>query len=80
MVSTPELFINNSPISPMTSTPVKKQSAQKSQCMFTHILEVKKETAYRQVGSAKSKCKAITFGNTLWALKKKRKGNSKIDE
>ena len=49
-------------------------------CMFTNILEVKKKTTYRQVGAAKSKRKAIEFRNTPWALKQKRKGNSKIDE
>ena len=37
MVSTPEGFTNNSPISPMTSSPVKKPSAQKSLCMFTNV-------------------------------------------
>ena len=42
MVSTPEGFTNNSPISPRTSTPVKKPSAQKSLCMFTKVLDVKK--------------------------------------
>ena len=47
--------------------------------MFTNILEVKK-TAYCQVGAAKYKRKAIKFGNTRWALKQKRKGNSKINE
>ena len=48
--------------------------------MFTNILEVKKKTAYRQVGAAKSKRKAIKFGNIPWAFKQNRKGNSKIDE
>ena len=47
--------------------------------MFTNALEVKK-TAYRRVGAAKSKRKEIKFGNTPWALKQKRKGNSKINE
>ena len=42
MASTPEGFTNNSPISPRTSTPVKKPSARKSLCMFTNVLEVKK--------------------------------------
>ena len=79
MVYTPEVFTDNSPISPRTSTPVKKPSAQKSLCMFTNVLKGKK-TAYCQVGAAKSKRKAIKFGNKPWALKKKRKGNSKIDE
>ena len=48
MVSTPEGFTDNSPISTMTSTPVKKPSAQKSLCIFTNILKVKKRTTYRQ--------------------------------
>ena len=47
--------------------------------MFTNIFLVKK-TSYRRVGAAKSKRKAIKFGNKPWALKPKRKGNSKIDE
>ena len=38
MVSTPEGFTKNSPLSPMTSTPVKKPIFQKSLCMFTNIL------------------------------------------
>ena len=42
MVSTPEGFIDNSPIFPMTLTPVKKPNARKSLCMFTKILDVKK--------------------------------------
>ena len=63
MVSTNEVFTNNSPISPRVSRPVKKPSAQKSLCMFTNILEVKKKTAYCRVGAAKSKRKAIKFGN-----------------
>ena len=41
MVSTPEGFTDNIPISPITSTPIKKLSAQKSLCLFTNILEVK---------------------------------------
>ena len=63
----------------MTSTPVKKPRAQKSLCLFTNILDVKK-TSTRQVGAAKSKLKAIEYGTTPWELKQKRKGNSKIDE
>ena len=47
--------------------------------MFTNVLEVKKKTDYRQVGAAQSKRKAIKYGNTPWALKQKRKGNSNID-
>ena len=64
----------------MNPTPVKKPSARKSLCMFTNILYVNKKTDYRQVGAAKSKRKAIKYGNTPFAFKKKRKGQSKISE
>ena len=63
MVSTHEVFTDNIPIYPRTSTPVKKPSAQISLCMFTNVLDVKKN-AYRQVGADKSKRKAIKYGNT----------------
>ena len=42
MFSTPGGFTNNSPMSPMTSIPVKKPSAIRSLCLFTNILYVKK--------------------------------------
>ena len=42
MVYALEGFTENSPISPSTSTPVKKPSARKSLSMFTNILDVKK--------------------------------------
>ena len=70
MVSTPEVFTNNSPISPMTLSPVKKISARKSLCVFTNVLDINKKTAYRRVGSDKSKYKAIKYGNTPWSFKK----------
>ena len=57
MVSTPERFTDNSPISPMTSSPVKKPIARKSLCLFTNVLDTNKKTAYYQVGAAKSKLK-----------------------
>ena len=34
----------------------------------------------RRFGDSKSKRKAVKYGNTPWALKQKRKLNSKIDE
>ena len=37
MVSNPEEFTDNSLISPMTLTPIKKPSARKSLCLFTNI-------------------------------------------
>ena len=47
MVSTPEAFNDNSPISHMTPTPVNKPSAGKLLCIFTKILDAKKKTATR---------------------------------
>ena len=61
MVSTPEGFTDNSLISPMTSTPVKKPSAKKSLCLFTNMLEVRKAATHR-FGAAKSKRKALKYG------------------
>ena len=43
MVSTPEGFIDNSPISPMNPTTVNKPSARKSLCMFTNVLDANKK-------------------------------------
>ena len=63
MVSTPEVFTGDSPIYPMTSTPIKKPRAQKLMCLFTNILDVKDKTATHQVGAAKSRRKQIEFGN-----------------
>ena len=61
MVSTPEGFTYNIPIYPMKSTPVKKPRAQKSLCRFTNILAVKKKTATRWIGAAKSKQNPLNF-------------------
>ena len=53
MVYTNDVFTNKIPRSPMAPTPVKKPSARKSQCLFTNILDVKKETALHRVGDYK---------------------------
>ena len=45
MDSTPEGLTEDSPIFPMTSTPVKKASAKKSLCLLTNILGEKKKSA-----------------------------------
>ena len=75
MIFTPKGFTDNSPISPMKLTPVKKPSARKSLCLFTNILNVKNKTATRRVRDAKSKRKAIRYVTTPWAFKSKLKGN-----
>ena len=47
MMYTPEGFIDNSPVSTIIPTPVKKSSTKKSLCIFTNILDVKKRTYIR---------------------------------
>ena len=66
MVLTPEEVTYDSPNLSMISTPVKKPSARKSLCLFTIILNVKKKTEKRRVGSTKSKHRATKVGNSLW--------------
>ena len=39
---------------------------------------MRKKTAYRQVGAAKSKRKAIKYGNTRLELKQKKRGIQKL--
>ena len=41
---------------------------------------MRKKPATCRFGASKSKRKSIKYGTTQWALKQKRKGNSKIDE
>ena len=53
MVSTPEVFTNNNPRYTMTPPTLNKPTARRSLFLFTHILNVKKKTAKRQVGAAK---------------------------
>ena len=65
MVSTPEVFYDNSPRSPMDPPTLKKPSSRKSLCLFTNILVMKNKTAILRVGAAKSKRKAIKAGTTL---------------
>ena len=66
MVSTTEEVTDDSPSLPMISTPFKKPRASKSLCLFTNIFDVKKKTAKRRVGAAKSKHIAIKVVNILW--------------
>ena len=53
IVSTPEIFTDNSPNMPMISTTVKKPSSRKSLFLFTKILDVKKKTTKRRIGDPK---------------------------
>ena len=73
LLSTPEVFTDNSPNVHMPSTPVNKPSASKSLFLFTNILYVKPKTVKRHFVAAKSKRKAMKVGNSLWT-KKNEKG------
>ena len=53
MVSTPEIFTDNSPISTGPTMIVKHFSSRKSLYLFTEVLDVKKKIAVRWVGAAK---------------------------
>ena len=63
MVSTSEEVIDDIPSLPMTSTQVKKSSASWSLRLFTNICDVKKKTAKRCVGAAKSKLRSMKVGS-----------------
>ena len=77
MVLIPEGVTYDSPNLHMTSTPFKKPSARKSLCLFTKILNVKKKTAKRRVGAAKSKPRAMEVGNICGPIKQNKKGLQK---
>ena len=80
MISTPEGFTYNIRRYPMNQTPVNKPSTRKSLRIFTNILDVKNKTAIYQVRDSNSKRKAIKVGSTIWAMKTKRRVNSKIND
>ena len=72
MVSTPELFTENSQISPSLSVTVKNPSARKSLRQFLDILEFKPKTYFSRFCVAKSKSKAIRSGSFFWSSIPKR--------
>ena len=78
MVSTPEGFTDKSPRSPVNPI-LEKPSARKPLSLFTNILYVKKKTSIHRFRAAKSERKAIKSGTTLWELKPKQKGHSRIN-
>ena len=80
MVSTTEGFIDNSPNVPLTYTPVKKQSAGKSLCLFTKILDVKPKAAKRHIVAKESKRRAMKVGNIKLNRKIKQKRHLTINE
>ena len=80
MVSTSDIFTDNIPMShgpPMIS---RNNSARKSLCIFTEVLDVKSKTAVRGVGCAKSKRKSIRAGSMMWSIIPNSKRHTKINE
>ena len=80
MVSTTEIFTDNSLMSPGSPMIVKKWSARKSLHLFTEVFDVKKKTAVYRLGSAKSNHKSIISGSMLCSSIPKNKGHTKINE
>ena len=77
MVSNPEEITTYSPSLPMTQTTVKKPSASKSLCFFINIFDVKKITAIRRVGAAKSKRRSTNLVIASGTIKQNKKGIQK---
>ena len=65
MVSTPEVFTDNGPMSPIQSVTVKNISARKSLRQFLVTLEVKPKTDVRWFCATKSEHKSIRSGIIL---------------
>ena len=80
MVSTIDIFTDNSPMSPGPPMIVKKCSERKSLCLFAEILDVKSKTAVCRVGAAKSNSKAIIAGSMLCLIIPNRKLHTQKNE
>ena len=59
MVSTPEVFTDNSPMYYVTSVPLKQPNVRKSLRQFSEILDVKPKTAFHWLYVDKPKRKSI---------------------
>ena len=77
MVSTSEIFTDNSPMSPGPSVTVINTIARKPLFLFTEFLDVKKENSVRWVGASKSRRRSIIGGSMLWSSIPKMRGNKK---
>ena len=67
MVSTPEVCYDNIIMTPNQYESMKIPSARKPLRKFSEILDVKNKTDVCRLCEAKSKCKEIRTGNTLWS-------------
>ena len=79
MVSTPDRFTYNSPMSSVPSVPVKQPNAIKSLHHFSETLDIKPKTAVCRLCTAKSNHKEIRTGITLWSSISKRHRHTKIN-
>ena len=68
MISTPEVFNNDIPMSPSQYVIVKKPIVGKSLRQFLESLDVKPNTYVRSFCVTKSKHKAIRYGCMLWFI------------
>ena len=67
MVSTLEVFTDNSPMSPGPSVSSKNPSTRKSLRQFTEVLDFKHRTDVRGLCAEKLKRKYIRSGSMLWS-------------
>ena len=67
MVFTPEVFTDNSPISPGPSLTFKRPSARKLLYQFSELFDIKNNIAFRRLGVTKLKLKAIIADILLWS-------------
>ena len=75
MLSNPEGFNDNIPMSPGTYMTFKKTSSRKTLNQFSEVLDVNQKTPVGRLGDAKSKRKRITSGSMLWFSITKRLGH-----
>ena len=78
MVSTPEGFTDNIPLSPGPYLFSKNSIARKSLSQFIEVLDIEQNNAARRLSAVKSNYKAITAGRTLWSGIPKRRVHKKL--
>ena len=71
MVSTPEIFTDNSPMLSIPSVYVKQPNTSKSIHPFSETLVIKKNTYVRRLCATKSKRKKIRAVSMSWSIRPK---------
>ena len=80
MVSTPEVFSENSPLSSGPFMSTKQPKARKPLCKFATTLNVKPKTYIHRICADKSKCKEIISCSQVWSKIPNIQGHTKINE